>query len=110
MYCINQIRAYSNYINNANGVNEMTKLTAKYLTKEEMAKCNALLNSVANVNSCLYQAIEKNVLEFINAKEAMLRQEKNFNEFKNNASLFCQVNSAFEKATVRLQQARCLLN
>lgn len=88
----------------------MTQITAKHLTKEEMAKCNVLLNSVDNVNSCAYQAIEKNVMEFINAKEAMLRQEKNFNEFKNNASLFCQVNSAFERATNRFQKARCLLN
>ena len=108
MHCIIQYKCYYNYINNANGVMKM-KLTAKHLTKEEMAKCNVLLNSVDNVNSCLYQTIEKNVFEFINAKEAMLRQEKNFEQFKNNQSLFNQVSNALNKASQRFANAQMLI-
>ena len=87
----------------------MTTLTAKHLTKEEIIKCNALLNSVANINSCVYQLIEKNVLEFVNAKEAMLHSKRNFEQFKNNQSLFEQVSNALNKATQRFTNAQILI-
>jgi hypothetical protein len=81
------------------------KLTAKHLTKEEVAKCNVLLNSVDNVNSCLYQTIEKNVFEFINAKEALLFAERRLQEFKNNASLVEQLTTRLIKAQERFMKA-----
>lgn len=84
----------------------MKKVTVKHLTKEEMAKCNALLNSVGNVNSCIYQAIEKKVFEFVNAKEAFLIAQKRLFEFANNDSLKAQLAERLERATTRFANSQ----
>jgi len=84
----------------------MKKLTAKHLTKEEMQKCNSMLNSVDNVNSCVYQAIEKMVLEFVNAKESLLIAQSRLIEFKNNEMLIKQLTARLEKAAERFSIAQ----
>lgn len=88
----------------------MIKVTVKHLTKDEMKVCNSLLNSVPNINSCLYQTIEKNVFEFIQSKEALIIAEKRLIEFKNNESLKNQLNAWLEKATSRFNKAQLALN
>ena len=87
----------------------MKKVTVKHLTKDEMTKCNSLLNSVANIHSCAYQAIEKSVFEFINAKEALIHSTKNYEQFKNNSALVEQVTNALNKAKERLANAQALI-
>lgn len=86
------------------------RLTAKHLNKEEIVKCNALLNSVSNIHSCTYQAIEKNVVEYINAKEALLIAEKTVAEFKNNQALKAQLESRMQRAQARFESAKMALN
>lgn len=87
----------------------MTTLTAKHLTKDEIVKCNAILNSVANIHSCLYQAIEKNVMEFINAKDALNHSLRNYEQFKNNGALVEQVTGYLTKAELRFATAKSVI-
>jgi hypothetical protein len=88
----------------------MTNLTAKHLTKDEVVKCNSLLKSVENVNSCLYQTIEKIVVEFINSKEALLIAKSRLVEFKNNEMLKPQLTERLTKAEERFNNAQLAIN
>ena len=87
----------------------MTKVTVKHLTKDEITKCNALLNSVSNIHSCAYQTVEKIVFEFINAKEALIHSTRNYEQFKNNIALADQVTSALNKAKARFENAQSVI-